>query len=82
MKTTLILIVWLMTATVVFSEGLPQTTCPVMGGTIDKSMSVDVNGYRVYVCCRGCISTIKADPEKYIEKQKAAGVELEKAPKQ
>jgi hypothetical protein len=31
---------------------------------------VDVKGYRVYVCCPGCKSKIKASPEKYIEKIK------------
>ena len=27
----------------------PQTTCPVMGGKINKEQYVDVKGYRVYV---------------------------------
>ncbi len=80
MKTTLILIVLLMTATVALAEGVPQTTCPVMGGAVDKTMSVDVEGYRIYVCCQGCVSTIEADPEKYIEKMKAEGIEIEKVP--
>ena len=32
-----------------------QETCPVMGGKINKSLYADVNGHRVYVCCKGCI---------------------------
>jgi len=57
-----------------------QTTCPVMGGKIDKNVFVDVKGYRIYLCCSGCAGKIKADPDKYIEKIKAKGESLEKAP--
>ena len=46
--------------------GKPQTKCPVMGGPVDKTQYVDVKGYRIYVCCPGCIEKIKADPDKYI----------------
>ena len=62
------------------AEAKKQTTCPVMGGKIDKAQYVDVKGYRIYVCCPGCKGKIKADPDKYIEKMKAEGVEPEKAP--
>ena len=55
-----------------------QTTCPVMGGQIDKNIHADYNGKKVYFCCAGCISTFKADPEKYVKKMKTEGVELEK----
>jgi hypothetical protein len=58
----------------------PQTVCPVMGGKIDKSQYIDVNGYRIYVCCAGCKSKIKADPDKFIEKMKSEGIELEQTP--
>ncbi|MDA3924427.1 MAG: hypothetical protein PF904_07000 [Kiritimatiellae bacterium] len=44
-----------------------QKTCPVMGGKIDKSLYVDADGKRVYVCCAGCIAKVKADPDKYIK---------------
>ena len=27
----------------------PQTTCPVMGGKVNKALFVDVNGFRVYL---------------------------------
>jgi hypothetical protein len=46
----------------------PQTTCPVMGGKINKDLYVDHDGKRVYVCCKGCIGTVQKDPEKYIKK--------------
>jgi len=57
-----------------------QTTCPVMGGKIDKKIFVDAKGYRIYVCCAGCVAAIKANPDKYIEKIKAKGETLEKVP--
>jgi YHS domain-containing protein len=57
-----------------------QTTCPVMGGKIDKAQYADVNGYRIYVCCAGCVAKIKADPEKYIKKLEAEGVVIDKVP--
>jgi len=58
----------------------PQAKCPVMGGEIDKSVFVDYEGQRVYLCCPGCIKGFNADPARYMAKLKAEGVELEKAP--
>lgn len=61
--------------------GKPQTTCPVMGGNVDKnSKYVDVDGKRIYVCCNGCVAEVKKDPAKYIKQLEASGVVLEKAP--
>lgn len=56
-----------------------QTTCPVMGGAIDKSKFVDYDGKRIYVCCGGCIATIKKNPAKYVKKLEAEGITLDKA---
>ncbi len=67
-------------AAIGFAEGRPQTTCPVMGGKINKALYVDAKGYRIYICCAGCTKAIKANPDKFIEKMKADGVELEKTP--
>ena len=67
-------------ATLTFAEGKPQTTCPVMGGKINKNMYVDVKGYRIYICCAGCNKAIKANPDKFIEKMKKDGVALKKIP--
>jgi len=58
----------------------PQTTCPVMGGTINKEIYVDYKGERVYFCCAGCPDIFKKDPEKYLKKMHEEGVELEKVP--
>ena len=62
-------------------EPKQQTTCPVMGGKINKAQYVDVQGKRIYVCCAGCIGKIKSDPDKYIKQLEAEGVTLDKAPK-
>lgn len=59
----------------------PQTTCPVMGGAIDKEQFVDVKGKRVYVCCAGCIDAVKKDPDKYLKKMADEGITVEDAPK-
>ena len=47
---------------------------------INPTMHVDVQGKRIYVCCQGCITKIKADPEKYISQMEAEGIVLKKAP--
>jgi YHS domain-containing protein len=55
----------------------PQTTCPVMGGQIDKKLCVDYKGKRIYVCCPGCIDSVKNNPEKYIRKLEKMGQGVE-----
>lgn len=55
----------------------PQTTCPVLGGAIDKKLFVDYKGKRIYVCCSDCINTLKKDPERYIKKLEAMGQSVE-----
>ncbi|MHC4632707.1 MAG: YHS domain-containing protein [Planctomycetota bacterium] len=45
-----------------------QTTCPIMGGAIDKAVFVEYQGKKVYFCCPGCEDKFKEDPEKYIAK--------------
>ena len=80
MKKRLLIGMLLATATLAFAEGKPQTTCPVMGGKINKTQYIDIEGYRIYTCCKPCIAKIKANPEKHIKQMKAAGIEIEKAP--
>lgn len=55
-----------------------QTTCPVMGGTINKELYADHNGERVYFCCMACPPQFAKDPEKYIKKLKTMGQDPEK----
>ena len=59
---------------------LSQTTCPVMGGEINKSLYVDYDGKRIYVCCPGCVDVLKGDPAKYVKQLEDAGITLEKMP--
>ena len=80
MKKKHLTLLLLLSATLAFAEGKTQTICPIMGGKINKALYADVDGYRIYVCCKGCIAPIKADPKKIIEKMKADGIEPEKAP--
>ncbi len=49
-------------------EVTEQTTCPVMGGKINKELFVEYKGKKVYFCCGGCEGTFNKDPEKYISK--------------
>ena len=55
-----------------------QTTCPVMGGAIDKHLYVDHEGKRVYICCKGCEAPLKKDPAKYIKALEAEGITVAK----
>ena len=57
-----------------------QTTCPIMGGKIDKTVYADHDGKRVYFCCAGCIDPFKKEPAKHIKKLEDEGVELAKVP--
>lgn len=63
------------------TESKPQTTCPVMGGKINKAQFADVHGKRIYVCCAGCIDKIKNAPMKYIKQLEGQGITLDKTPK-
>ena len=51
-----------------------QTVCPVMGKPIDSSVYTDIQGQRVYHCCKGCSAKLKADPDKYFKQAAAEGV--------
>jgi hypothetical protein len=62
------------------AEAKAQTTCPVMGGPVNKNIFVDAEGKRIYLCCKGCIDPVKKDPKKYIAKLEAEGVTLDKTP--
>lgn len=61
-------------------KGNPQTTCPVMGGKIDKTVFTDYQGKRIYFCCTGCVDDFKKNPEQYLKKLEEQGVVLEKSP--
>ena len=50
-----------------------QTLCPIEGNKISKDVFVDVEGVRIYMCCKECIDKVKADPKAAIAKIKANG---------
>lgn len=58
-------------------QGQAQTTCPVMGGPINKEAFADHEGKRVYFCCPDCIEAFKKEPQKYLKKLQDEGVALE-----
>lgn len=46
-----------------------QKTCPVTGdtlGSMGEPIPVSVKGETVYVCCKGCVRRVQADPDKYL----------------
>ena len=46
-----------------------QGKCPVMGSTLGEHgtpVKVSLDGRAVFVCCRGCIETIKGNPGQYL----------------
>ncbi|MBX3277833.1 MAG: hypothetical protein KF868_07515 [Acidobacteria bacterium] len=45
-------------------------TCPVTGEAVDKTLKGEVNGRTFYVCCAGCIDTVKKNPELYLKPEK------------
>ena len=60
------------------STPVEQTLCPVMGTKINKAVYVDADGKRIYLCCKGCVDKVTANPSKYISKLETEGVTLEK----
>ncbi len=50
------------------SATVEQTTCPVMGGAVDKNVFVEYQGKKVYFCCPQCKEQFEKNPEKYISK--------------
>jgi hypothetical protein len=58
-----------------------QTMCPIMeGNPINTNLFVDVDGKRIYVCCKGCLAPVKQDAAKIIAKLEKEGITLDKAP--
>lgn len=59
-------------------EHKAQTLCPVTNEEINRSLFVEHNGKRIYLCCKDCIAVVNKDPAKYIKKLEDGGVVLEK----
>jgi hypothetical protein len=51
-----------------------QKTCPVTGAPLDSMggpIAVEIEGRRVFICCKGCEGPLKKDPQKYLAKLKS-----------
>ena len=46
-----------------------NAVCPIMGAEVKKDTpyKVEYEGKTIGFCCAGCITTFKADPEKYMK---------------
>lgn len=55
-----------------------QTLCPIKNKTVKTDKFVEHDGFKIYVCCNGCVKSFKKNPKKYMAKLKKAGVKLEK----
>ncbi len=42
-----------------------QVKCPVSGEPISMTAFAEVDGKRIYACCKKCVAKIKANPKKY-----------------
>lgn len=40
----------------------PNTSCPIMGKPVSNLLYADTDYGRIWVCCKGCIAEIHADP--------------------
>jgi YHS domain-containing protein len=62
-------------------EDVKLPVCPVMGETINFSVSTETEDGPVYFCCPGCIGKFKKDPDKYVKglaEQRAVLAKLDK----
>ncbi len=50
------------------ASAIEQTTCPVMGGAINKAIFAEYKDKKVYFCCSPCKEKFEQEPEKYIAK--------------
>jgi YHS domain-containing protein len=44
-------------------------TCPVTGELVNKNLKGEANGQEFYVCCEGCLDTVKKNPAAYLKKK-------------
>lgn len=50
------------------ADAIKAAKCPVMGEAIDKSVSINYKGGRLYFCCQDCVGKFKKDTAKYAAK--------------
>ncbi|MFZ4984386.1 MAG: hypothetical protein ACOYLF_02900 [Blastocatellia bacterium] len=54
-------------STAFLGRGDGVETCPVTGEPVDKKAKGEINGRTVYVCCPGCLDTIRSNPSAYLK---------------
>lgn len=54
-----------------------QTRCPVSGRRIDRQVSLEVPGGKIYFCCKGCPARFKQNPERYLKNLEKQGVQID-----
>jgi YHS domain-containing protein len=57
-----------------------QLTCPLSGKLVNKEVSTEQGGRKVYFCCPGCVSNFKKEPAKYQGKLEASYTYQTKCP--
>ena len=57
-----------------------QTLCPIMKLPIDRKLYRDFEGWRIYVCCPGCLDEVGRRAEDIIREHRERGIEFERVP--
>jgi YHS domain-containing protein len=61
--------------------GSIQKTCFIMkGNPVNPKIYADYNGYRIYFCCKDCLTVFNSNPEKYFNEMRNAKMPMEKIP--
>ena len=58
------------TATAFLGKGDGVETCPVTGEPVNKNLKGEAMGRTFYVCCEGCMETVKKNPAAYLKATK------------
>jgi hypothetical protein len=48
-----------------------QKTCPVTGealGSMGMPLVIEINGRKIFLCCKGCEAAVRKEPDKYLKK--------------
>jgi YHS domain-containing protein len=57
-------------ATAFLGKGDGIETCPVTGEPVNKNLKGEASGQTFYVCCEGCLETVKKNPAAYLKAAK------------
>jgi membrane fusion protein, copper/silver efflux system len=59
-----------------------QTHCPIMNLPIDRALYHDHAGWRIYVCCPGCLDEVRERADEMMSEHAAKGIVFERAPEE